>query len=153
VPHINLQIESQGPVLNCLIGVSHARQEALKKAKKPVPKRIMIRALIDTGASCTILHSSIPPRLGLSPRGKVPIDFAQGESVEVNEYDISLVIPHSSAVTRQAFPTLPLAFNTIAVAESNSLKRVGFDALIGRDVLEGCVLIYDGLNHRCLLSY
>lgn len=83
----------------------------------------------------------------------MPIDLAQGDSVEVNEYDISLVIPHTSVITRQSFPVLPLAFNTIAVAESDSLKRIGFEALIGRDVLEGCILIYDGLNHTCLLSY
>ena len=62
-----------------------------------------------------------------------------------NQYDVSLIIPH---------PTLAaLTFQIVAAAEAELLLPQGFHALIGRDVLETCLLVYDGQNGFFSLAY
>ena len=41
----------------------------------------------------------------------------------------------------------------IAVLESKLLNAQGFHVLLGRDILSGCLLTYDGLNGLFSLAY
>ena len=51
-----------------------------------------------------------------------------------NVYDVSLILVH---------PALQLTMGNVAVAESELMVQ-GIQALIGRDVLKNCLLVYDG---------
>ena len=51
-----------------------------------------------------------------------------------NVYDVSLILVH---------PALQLTLGNVAVAESQLMVQ-GIQALIGRDVLKNCLLVYDG---------
>lgn len=67
--------------------------------------------------------------------------------VEANQYDVSLLIPHTSPDEYALFlPTIP-------VAEMYLLGPLAVHALIGRDVLDRCLLIYDGRNQRFSIGY
>ena len=57
-----------------------------------------------------------------------------GQPHTANQYDVSLVLRH---------PNLSLTLWTVAMAESQLLMQ-GIQALIGRDVLTNCLLVYDG---------
>jgi hypothetical protein len=63
-----------------------------------------------------------------------------------SQYDVSLTIP--SSPNRSS-----LYHHTIPVVEAQLLAAQGFHVLIGRDVLSGCLLSYDGLNGLFSLAF
>ncbi|MCI0388244.1 MAG: retropepsin-like domain-containing protein [Acidobacteria bacterium] len=136
MPHLTIQLAPGGPLVDILIGVSEARRAALVKANQSVPQHVPIRALIDTGASCTCIDPGALQSLGLAPTGVTPMHTPStgNQAHNANQYDVSLVLLH---------PKLRLQIGTVAVVESE-LAIQGIQALIGRDVLANCLFIYDG---------
>ena len=106
-----------------------------------------MRALIDTGASHTFVDPSVITPLGLTPTGGSSVNSATTGATPANcdQYDVCLVISStiSSPLIRGVMPvgTLPL------------LASVGLHALIGRDVLGECLLVYDGRGGSFSLAY
>lgn len=145
MPHLALQIAAGGPLIDVLVGVSIPRQTALHAAGQSVPPPVQIRALIDTGASCTCIDPSVPQRLGLAPTGVAPMHTpSTGEQPHTaNQYDVSLVLLH---------PTLNMTLHTVPVAESQ-LAIQGIQGLLGRDVLKSCLFIYDGQAAMFTLAF
>src|SRR6266446_1508046 len=93
--HFTLQMGLEGPVLNAYIGVSLARAEALTKANQAVPNPVGIRALVDTGASCTCVDPVVFLSLGLTPTGSIAM-FTPSTGAnphQADQYDVSLAIP------------------------------------------------------------
>jgi hypothetical protein len=68
------------------------------------------------------------------------------QPVSVDTYDIGLVI-------FAANQHVPLVHHTIPVTCSELLVAQGFHALIGRDILKGCFLVYDGQNGLFSLAF
>jgi hypothetical protein len=139
MPHFNLtfQIDS-GPCINAHIGVNKTHLDALKAKGQPIPNTQLVRALVDTGAMTTVVDSEIIAALELQPTNDVPIytPTTEGKAVRVNSYDIALYIPIHSQ-------THPFILPAMSVLE-RSLKVQGIDVLLGRDVLQHCLLVYDG---------
>lgn len=149
MPHFTLQVLQNGPIVTALIGVSQSRQVALTAAGQTIPPVVPIQALIDTGASCTCIDPSTIASLQLTPTGTVamvtPSSGAQPHTTY--QYDIGIVIPGPSA------SHAPFVLPTLAVAECALFASQGFHALIGRDVLEHCVLTYNGSTRLFILAY
>lgn len=131
------------------IGVSAAKADALTAAKQDIPKRIQIRAMIDTGASGTCVDPSVLKSLSLTPTGKATVNTpTTGAAPEIkDQYDVSLAIPGALATHT------PLYIPTLAVIEAELLVQQGFHALIGRDVLAMCMLMYNGATGQFSLAY
>ncbi|MGO9258013.1 MAG: hypothetical protein ACLQU1_17125 [Bryobacteraceae bacterium] len=68
------------------------------------------------------------------------------QPVPVDTYDVSLIIYASAQHA-------PLIHHTIPVAGSELLVSQGFHALIGRDILKGCLLTFDGQNGLFSLAF
>jgi len=138
VPHFTLQISSEGPTLNASVGVSQPRAAALKNAGQPIPKLMSVRALVDTGASCTCIDPSILTELNLTPTGVVSLNTPSTgtKPQQADQFDVSLFIPAPSG--------LPLFIHTMPVVASELLAAQGFHALLGRDVLSQCLFAYNG---------
>lgn len=145
MPHLTLPILADGPVLDVIIGVSHARRDALNKARQSIPKPVKIRALIDTGASGTVIDSAPLGKLNLQPTGQIPIHTPSTEGVPELKYqfDVSIIFVH---------PAATLTINEHPIIES-SLAAQGIQALIGRDLLARCVLVYDGAARGFILGF
>ena len=139
MPHFTLQIESGGPILQALAAISQPRAAALTAAGHPVPRAVPIRALVDTGASCTCVDPSVLIALSLAPTGKVSLTTPSTGTTphEADQYDMGLVIPATTG-------SLPLVLQTIPVVSSDLLLAQGFHALIGRDILDRCLFVYNG---------
>jgi len=151
VPHFTLQMSADGPVLNAYVGVSLARFSALTDDGQEPPQPILIRALIDTGASCTCIEPSVLETLQLTPKGQVPTYTpSTGASPhQCDQYDISLFIPGATtAITPFNRPNL-----LVIAATKDSLHPQGIQGLIGRDVLEHCLLQYNGTMGTFTLAY
>lgn len=136
MPHLTLQITPLGPVMDVLVGVSRPRAAALTQAGQPIPNPVAVRGLVDTGASCTCIDPGVLTSLNLTPTGSQPVHTPSTQGTPVNQlqYDVSLILPH---------PGISYSFHSLAVIQSQ-LAVQGIQGLIGRDVLDRCLLVYDG---------
>jgi hypothetical protein len=136
MPHLTQQIAPDGPLVDLLVGVSHPRAQALVRQKQPIPNPVQIRALIDTGASCSCVDAQVLSSLRLMPTGSTPIHTPPTKDTphSASQYDVSLTLLH---------PKLHLTFQAVPVLETH-LSFQGIQALIGRDVLGNCLFVYDG---------
>jgi hypothetical protein len=137
-----------GPLLNAIIGVSKPRSDALVKAGQPVPSAIAIRALVDTGASGSCVDPWVLKKLELTPTGSVDVLTPSTGPVahKAEQYDISLSVPPAVAGHVSLFlPVLPVICSDLAVQ--------GIAALIGRDILQSCVLVYNGSHSTFTLAF
>lgn len=86
-------MEFSGPLITVNIGVSAPVQKIMIELNIQVPAPVSCTALIDTGASSTVLRTGIPALLGLRPRGAVPISTPSCHECLCNTFDISLYFP------------------------------------------------------------
>lgn len=149
MPHFSLQISQKGALLLAFIGVSTPRRDALKAAGQTVPDIVQIQALIDTGASATCLDPSVLKTLSLTPTGSAIIETpsTEGKPVTVDQYDVSLIVPPAD------LKQIPLIVDTLPVVCVSLLESFGYHALIGRDILEKCMLLYNGSTKWFTLAY
>jgi hypothetical protein len=146
MPHLTLPIGAGGPILELFIGVSSPRADALKAAGQRVPPQVKVRALLDTGASCTGIDSAVLAALGVVSTGTTPLhtpSTTSGTPHVANQYDVSITLVH---------PLITRTFRAMPVIESH-LAHQGIQALIGRDVLSLCLLTYDGVGQTFSLCF
>ena len=134
LPYLN----ENGPIYSVIITPSFPIIEALGLEKKDVP-RIKVQALFDTGAQTTAISDKVVSFLKLIPRGTVKVYTSQSNKV-VNKYDIALEFDSN------------MYLNTLRVFSAD-LQEHSIDCLIGRDVLQFGVFIYDGPNKSFQLSF
>lgn len=148
MPHLTLDVGTNGPILNVMVGVSEARAVALAAARQPIPRLVATSALVDTGASHSCVDPSIVRDLGLTPTGSVEVTAPSGDGHPriAEQYDVSLTIPAGIGESPLIFPTLP-------VFCSDLHNSGAFNALIGRDVLASCLLSYNGRTGLFTLAY
>ena len=87
-------------------------------------------------------------KLGLAPTGTVTVVDPYGKDGphEAPTFDVCVGI--------QAAPDQEMAlFPNLRVVATELLRPQGFEALLGRDVLSRCLLIYDGPGKTFTLSY
>lgn len=145
MPHLTIPNGPGGPIVDLFVGVSSQREKALKAAGQPVPKTIQVRGLIDTGASGVVIDPAHLQALSLTPTGSAPVHTpsTSGTPVNLMTYDVMLGLYHPKNIF-----ILP----THSVIESHLLSQ-GIDALVGRDFLSHCLLIYDGVSGNFTISY
>lgn len=147
MPLFTLQNTPAGPMVDAFIGVSSGRSAALQQAGQPIPAPQRIRALIDTGASGSCVDPMIVNALGIQPTGTVPVNTPTTGMTPVvcNQYDVSIIIPPPKGI--------PFQVPTTAVTEHEFFAAQGFHALIGRDILARCLLIYNGQLNLFTLAW
>jgi Aspartyl protease len=147
VAHFTLQTSPNGPILNALVAVSQARSAALTAADQEIPNSVPVFALVDTGASCTCVDPAVLASLKLTPTGNVSVNTPSTGATphSADQYDVALIVPAANGP--------PLIFQTIPVISSDLLSAQGFHALIGRDILDRCVLIYNGHMGQFTLAF
>lgn len=147
--HFTLAIDpAGGPIISALVGVSQAQREELVAAEQRVPAPVSIRALIDTGAGRTCIDLSVLRTLQLRPTGTVRVYTASSgtEPHSSEGYAVSLVVP--VAVQHH----VPLTISSTPVIATELAGR-GIQALIGRDILGDCMLVYNGSYGQFSLAF
>ena len=136
MPHLTLNLSPEGPVISLLAGVSTPRLQALQQAGLPVPSSVVLRCLIDTGASGTCLDAGAITPLGLTPTGTTLVSTPSTGAIphQCDTYDVGIMLYHPDH--SRLIGTLPV------VATDFSAQPI--DGLLGRDILSTCLLVYDG---------
>jgi hypothetical protein len=145
MPVLTFAISTDGMAVDVLLGLSRANAQALRAAGKVVPQPVPLRALIDSGSDLTSIVDAAVASPGLLPLGPFAVNTANGTAI-VNRYAVSftLVAPGGNAsrnLVRSNVPVLGLAN-----------APIGFDMVIGMDVLDDCLLIKDGPARQVTLA-
>ena len=128
-----------GPCCEVNITPSSKTIEVLKNEGQSIPS-IKVNALIDTGASGTAISTKVVQQLNLIARGVTTISTPSSEAHPTNVYDIDLHLPNNVMIP-----------NIQAIEATLTTQNI--DCLIGRDVLQHSVLIYNGYAKTFTLSF
>lgn len=147
MPHFLLNHSQTGPLIDVAVGLSAPRFQMLQSANPQGtwPDPIMVKALVDTGASHTGIDLSLVQSLNLVPTGIASLITPSTGNVPCDAlcYDVAIHIP---------FPTGMLWSKPLWIATGLELHHQGFDVLLGRDVLANGMLIYDGVHNQFTLA-
>ena len=97
-----------------------------------MPTPITGLALIDSGASKTCVDENAITQLGVPPINQITVQTPSGAAQQC-------LYP-----ARFSFPGTPLPGIDFGSVVGSTLAAQGIVALIGRDVLERCVFVYNG---------
>ena len=132
-------LQGVGPIIEVQLAVGLINEEILKKNDQSIPTPVLISAMIDTGATGTVVQEDIIQQLGLNPTGVTLINTPSSTNVECYEYLVRLLFPNN-VVVETTIIGVPL-------------KGQHIQCLIGRDVLRHGVLIYVGYTDTFTLSF
>jgi hypothetical protein len=124
---------------------SAAQAHQLRQAYRPVPPALDARALVDTGAEITCVDGLLIQHLGL-PLAQLALANipALGGLRLGSHYHAGLVVVHPSDVS--------LVVPNLVILEV-PLAGLGYQALIGRDLLARCEFLYNGRRQRFAFRY
>lgn len=131
-------LASDGPIVQITFSPTLAAQQALTTSKQPIPTPVKAAAMIDTGASATVVKKGLLNPLGLHPVGSVPVSTPTSQNVTCATYAVLLGLPNG--------------FLEISAVET-PLQGQNIEALIGRDVLQHGLLIYNGASGQFTLAF
>jgi hypothetical protein len=124
-----------GPASQSQAGAASSTQQGTTGAQI-----IRGRALLDTGASNTFIDVNVAQQLALQATGTAQCQSAS-HPYSANQYAVAY-----------RFVGVP-NFSLIAVADSPNLSAQNLVMLMGRDILAGCILVYNGLAGTFSLSW
>ena len=131
----------RGPALPVEVSVTAGLAAALTARSTQLPAPQSGSGLIDTGASITAVDMEVIDRLGLPPVGTATVLTPSGSEIQ------------GVYVIRLPFPGTPIpALDPMPVVGSQ-LRGFGHIVLLGRDLLVGALLIYDGAHGHWTLAF
>lgn len=132
-------LQGTGPVIQVQVEVPTALATQLQHTGQTVPQPVLGYALIDTGASLSAVDATVIQQLGVQPVGVAHVGTAGGPQQQ------------ATCPARFSFPgsSLPaIDFNQLLGANLSGQLALGAGnplvALLGRDLLQHFVLIYNG---------
>lgn len=145
-------LELIGPILDIHIGPSRPALQAMAKAVaqssgvgSPYPVTsvnatgaapVRVAAMIDTGATQSILKTGVAQQLGLNPVGIQKINTPTSQNVQCARYFIEITFPSTAGLK------IPVNFGLV-VAEAPLIGQ-NIQCLLGRDFLSHGILVYTG---------
>lgn len=130
-----------GPLVEVLIGPSRLYAQVLTSRGKPVPPPVKATAMIDTGASGTVIAPGIIAQLGISAIGRTTMSTPSTTlPIAASKFHVALALPNNVVIHSVVAIEAPLGGQHI-------------DCLIGRDVLRHGVLTYIGYINQFTLSF
>jgi hypothetical protein len=132
---------TRGPALQVEVSVPNILAAALTASSTPLPTPQIGTALIDTGASISAVDVGILQSLGLNPVSTTPVMTPAGVQMQ------------GVYVVRLAFPGTPIQPQDPRPVIGSQLAGFGHVALLGRDLLLGALLIYDGVHGNWTIAF
>ena len=137
-------LQAIGPIIDGHIGPTPMAIQEMQKAGTPVPAPIPISAMIDTGASSSVIQTGLSQRVGVCPVGLQLINTPSSENVPCLQYLLRLMFLPTGGLL------MPVHFD--AVFTEAPLKGQNIQCLLGRDFLAHAVLTYVGPTNSFVIS-
>ena len=134
-------LRQQGPRLQVEVSIHPTLAQHLQTQNQPVPAPAVGWALIDTGATLSCVDDSVIQQLHIQPVGIIQIGTAGGPQNQA-QYPAQF-----------SFPGTPFPQMNFSTVIGVHLTGQGIIALIGRDVLQHFVMIYNGGLGQVILSF
>ena len=122
------------------ISVPDPLAKLIAASGKSPPTPLSGMALIDTGATSSVVDGSVVSALGVNPVGTAQVGTAAG-TVTQPVYPIRVQLQGVNLVVN---------FSRVTGAP---LRAMGLVALLGRDMLSSMTMYYDGPNSEYTLAY
>lgn len=148
---LHAPVTEDGALVEVLVGLAAPDLLALRHAGRPVPNAVSVRAVLDTAAEVSCVDPQV--LTPLAAVGATLLRFvlanvpALGGLGAAGVYNVGLTIVHPSGD-----PSANLVLRNQPVMEQ-SLNQLGYQTLIGRDILDRCLLVYDGPGQTFTLGY
>ncbi len=141
-------LQPEGAIVDLQVGWSAGQVRQLRQAHRPVPPALDTRALVDTGAEITCMDSVLVQQLGL-PLAQLALANvpALGGLRLGAHYHAGVVMIHPSGASG-----MNLVVPNLLILEV-PLAGLGYQALMGRDLLARCDFLYGGRRQRFTLMY
>jgi predicted aspartyl protease len=120
-----------GPTIPVEIAIPDELARYYSARNIPIPPPVTGDALIDTGASITAVDLAVLQQLGIQPVGTANVYTPQGSDVQ-ELFPVRLTLSGTAIVMR------------LKAVLGSQLRNQNIMALIGRNVLSSCVLVYNG---------
>lgn len=129
-------LRGAGPVLPVEVAVPSALSKLLAQQGQNIPSPISGFVLIDTGATRSCVHIDVVSKLGVNPIGIIELATASGKS------------QHHLYPAKFNFPAIKfqVEFSSLIGVDlrAQSIGGQKIIALMGRDLLAQCLLVYNG---------
>lgn len=132
-------LQQVGPVIEIMLTPSVPFMQVMG-INPTATKVIKLAAMIDTGATGTVISQGFATMLGISPIGTTFINTPSSTNVSCYQFDMQLIFPNNINIP------------SIVVTEA-PLQGQHIQCLIGRDILQHSVLIYTGYDNSFTLSF
>lgn len=132
-------LEKDGPLIEIHFFIPSDLERQYKEQGKTIPAPVIVKAMIDTGASHCVIQEGIPKKLGLNPVGSTKISTPSCNGKYCYRYFLRMAIPAHQLVYEGPFTAVPLQGQNI-------------ECLVGRDVLKHGILIYIGYANMITFS-
>lgn len=127
-----------GPVVDISIGIPMALKQSLMEGGEGTPDPIRARALIDTGSTCSVINAKTVKRLGLHPVGLQTAITGNNDVIKCHTYRCCFKVGKN----------IPVEVTTICT----KLDSDDFDCLIGLDILDRGLFVYNGKENTFSLE-
>lgn len=131
----------RGPALAVEVSLAEILAASLTARSIPLPAPQPGSALIDTGASVTAVDMEILQRLGLPRVGSGTVVTPSGTETQ-GVYVVRLTFPGTPIPPLDPMPVL-----------GSQLQGFGHIVLLGRALLRGALLIYDGAHGHWTIAF
>ena len=132
-------LQQIGPVIEIMLTPSVPFMQAM--GINPIATKVIkVAAMIDTGATGTVISQGFAAMLGIQPIGTTSINTPSSINVNCYQFDMQLIFPNNINIP------------SIVVTEA-PLQGQHIQCLIGRDILQHSVLVYVGYDNSFTLSF
>ena len=146
MPYLTRSLVGNGAVVELLVGVNEARRQVLERNSLRVPDRIRLPVQIDTGSAFSAVDLRLLERLDIQPIDRVEVrtPTATEQPHLLPQYAVGIAL---------AADDVEMFLTSVEVVGCAFGPEEGIQGRLGRDVLERCLLVYDGKNKTFSLAF
>lgn len=145
MPHLKVPITRAGALVPVIISRSTTEAAELTRQGQRIPDPLPVLALIDIGSGDSFISARVVAHLEpatVGSEGRVSLGTGSKEVLH-SQFQVDMTLPHHRHIlTARNFPVLQA-----------DCDCQGFPAVLGRDFLGTCVVVYDGEHGICTLCF